>query len=174
MADKSLSVEPALPPVSVAQIASLLEEGSIVSLDGEVLPVSDADNDSAVAWIIAAKRMRDIARRMEELANGELLQRCRQVAGPIVTEYGTAKESVSRGSVSGIQSERIRAVLEEAAEDGKIPWEAVDNVAPLKAHVTPAKLADYADAIGGDLGDQLEGLLPEKRRTVKITEAIIP
>jgi hypothetical protein len=114
--------------------------------------------------------MREIARRMEDLAGGELLTRCRQIAGPIDTEFGTARESISRGSVSGIQSERIRGVLEEAAADGTIPWEAVDNVAPLKAHVTPARLAEYADTIGGTLGETLEAMLPEKRRVVKLDE----
>ena len=172
MADKPLAVEPSLPAANIAQIAKLLEDGQIVTLDGEVLSVAEADNDSAVAWIIAAKRMRDIARRMEDLAAAEMLQRCRAVAGPIQTEFGTARESVSRGSVSGIQAARIREMLEYAAADGTIPWEAVDNVAPLQAHVTPAKAADYADTIGGAVGEQLASLLPEKRRSLKVEERL--
>ena len=174
MTEKHLAVEPSLPAANVSQIARLLEDGQIVTLDGEVLPVAEADNDSAVAWIIAAKRMRDIARRMEDLAAAEMLQRCRSVAGPIETEFGTAKESVSRGSVTGIQSARVRTILEEAAENGLIPWEAVDNVAPLQAHVTPAKAAEYADALPHDLqaslGEQLRAMLPEKRRTLRVDE----
>ena len=172
MTDKPLVVEPSLPAANIAQIAKLLEDGQIVTLDGEVLSVAEADNDSAVAWIIAAKRMRDIARRMEDLAAAEMLQRCRTVAGPIQTEFGTARESVSRGSVSGIQAARIREMLEYAAADGTIPWEAVDNVAPLQAHVTPAKAADYADTIGGQIGEQLASLLPEKRRSLKVEERL--
>jgi hypothetical protein len=170
MSDKHLEVEPSLPAANVAHLARLLEEASLISLDGEILAARDADNGSLAAWMLAAKRMREIARRMEDLAGGELLTRCRQIAGPIDTEFGTARESISRGSVSGIQSERIRAVLEEAAADGTIPWEAVDNVAPLKAHVTPARLAEYADTIGGQLGETLDGMLPEKRRTIKLDE----
>lgn len=170
MTDKPLAVEPSLPAANIAQIARLLEEGTIVSLDGDILPISEADNDSAVAWIVAAKRMREIARRMEDLAAAEMLQRCRTIAGPIDTEFGTARESISRGSVSGVQATRIREMLEYAAADGTIPWEAVDNVAPLQAHVTPAKAADYADTIGGQVGEQLAALLPEKRRTLKVDE----
>ena len=170
MPDKPLAIEPSLPAANIAQIARLLEEGTIVSLDGDILPISEADNDSAVAWIVAAKRMREIARRMEDLASAEMLQRCRTVAGPIETEFGTARESISRSSVSGVQATRIREMLEYAAAEGTIPWEAVENVAPLQAHVTPAKAADYADTIGGIIGDQLASLLPEKRRALKVDE----
>ena len=170
MSEKHLAVEPSLPQANIAHLARLLEEASLVSLDGEITSARDADNDSLAAWRIAAKRRRDIAGLLVDVAGVELLLRCRQIAGPIDTEFGTARESISRGSVSGVQSERIRSVLEAAAADGIIPWEAVDNVAPLKAHVTPARLAEYAETIGGDLGETLETMLPEKRRVVKLDE----
>jgi hypothetical protein len=175
MSEKHLAVEPHLPAANLAYISRLYEDAQLITLDGEIVSIPDADSDSLVAWMIAAKRMRDVARRMEELASSEMLLRCREVAGPISTEYGTAKESISRGSVTGVGAARIRDVLEQAAADDLIPWDAVENVAPLTAHVTPAKAAEYADAIETahpDLADRIRTLLPEKRRTVKIDERV--
>lgn len=174
--DRPLAVEPALPAINVAHIEKLVETGEIITLDGEILAISDGENEDLVAWILIAKRMREIARRVDELVSGEMLARCREVAGPIDTPYGTARESVARGSVSGIASERIRKILEEAAEDGTIPWEAVDNVAPLKPHVTPARLADYADTIRPNhsvLAAAIDENLPEKRRSLKVEERLV-
>lgn len=175
MTDRPLAVEPALPAINVAHIEQLAESGEIITLEGEILAVADAESEDLVAWVLIAKRMRDIARRIDEMTSGEMLMRCREVAGPIDTAYGTARESVARGSISGIASERIRAILEEAAEDGLIPWEAVDNVAPMKPHVTPARLADYADTIRANhsvLATAIDENLPEKRRTLKVEERL--
>lgn len=174
--DKPLTVEPSLPAVNIAHVERLADHGEIMSLDGEILPVIDAANDDLVAWILIAKRMREIARRIDEMTGGEMLARCREVAGPIETEYGTARESISRGSISGIGAEKIRSILETAAEDGVIPWEAVDNVAPMKPHVTPAKIADYAETISQtkpELADAIEAILPERRRTLKVEDRLV-
>jgi len=176
MTDRPLAVTPAIPSVNVAHIEQLADQGEIITLDGEILAVADAESEDLIAWVLIAKRMREIARRIDDMTSGEMLMRCREVAGPIDTAYGTARESVSRGSISGIASERVRAILEEAAEDGAIPWEAVDNVAPLKPHVTPAKLADYAETIRPNhtmLAEAIDQNLPEKRRTLKVEERLV-
>ncbi|MFZ9274870.1 MAG: hypothetical protein ACO24S_06960 [Ilumatobacteraceae bacterium] len=174
--DKSLVRQPELPAINITSLEHLLEHGDIISLDGEILPAVDGDDTSLVAWIIAAKRLRDISRRMEELTSSIMLERCRENAGPIHTEYGTAKESISRGSVSGVAAKQIRSILDEAADRGVITADTVDNLAPLTPHVTPAKLADYVDAISGkhaDLAADLENLIPEKRRVCKVDEALV-
>jgi hypothetical protein len=171
MSDRALVIEPYLPQATVQQIERLVENGELVTLDGEVLSASDSDNDSLVAWVLAAEKLRRISRMMQTLADGVLLERCREVAGAVDTEYGTAKESVSRGSISGTGSARIRDILEHAAADGLIPWDAVDNVAPMVAHVTPAKAAKYAKDITTKhpaLAGELERSLPEPRSTVKV------
>ena len=174
MSDRSVAVEPYLPQANIGQIRDLFERGMIVTLDGEVLPATDADNDSLVSWILAAEMLRKLAFEMRTMAEGEMLHRVRESAGPISTEYGTARESISRGSVSGVAAKRIREVLEKRAEDSAIPWDAVDNIAPLVPHVTPARVADYIETIEGsqpDLADELRDNLPEKRRTLKVDAA---
>jgi hypothetical protein len=103
----------------------------------------------------------------------ELGTRIHSLAGPIITEYGTAKESISRASVSGIASQRIREIMERCAADGAIPWEAVDNIAPLQAHVTPAKIQNYIETCPGGLADELEKHLPEKRRSIKLEQTAV-
>ena len=171
--DKPVVIRPSLPAINAGHIEGLLERDELITLDGEVLDIAEGSSDDVVAWIVAMKRIRDLARRMEDRCNAVMLQRVGEHAGPIETEYGTAKQSVSRGSVSGIQSQRIRAILEEAAADGKIPWDVVDNLAPLQAHVTPAKLSDYLDVRGEeDFGRELRKHLPEKRRTLKVEERL--
>ena len=73
--------------------------------------------------------------------------------------------------MSGIASAQIRELLEAAAADGVIPWEAVDNVAPLVAHVTPQKAWQYAEDAPDEIREQLEAMIPAKRRTIKVDEA---
>jgi len=171
--EKPIVIRPELPAVNVGHIEGLLERDELITLDGEVLDITEGSSDDVVAWIVAMKRIRDLARRMEDRCAAVMLQRVGEHAGPIETEYGTARQSVSRGSVSGIASTRIRAILEEAAADEKIPWDVVDNLAPLVAHVTPAKVADYIEASAPEaLADQLASHLPEKRRTLKVEERL--
>jgi hypothetical protein len=171
--DKPVVLRPELPAINMGHIEGLLERDELITLDGEVLTIDEGTSDDVVAWIVAMKRIRDLARRMEDRCSAIMLQRVGEHAGPIETEYGTAKQSVSRGSVSGIQSTRIRAILEEAAADEKIPWDVVDNLAPLQAHVTPAKMADYLEASASPVGaDELAKHLPEKRRTLKVEERL--
>ena len=173
MTDKPVVIRPELPAVNVGHIAGLLERDELITLDGEVIDIAEGSSDDVVAWIVAMKHIRDLARRMEDRCAAVMLQRVGEHAGPIETEYGTAKQSVSRGSVSGIQSQRIRAILEEAAADGRVPWDVVDNLAPLQAHVTPARLADYLEASAPEaLADELAKHLPEKRRTLKVEERL--
>jgi hypothetical protein len=174
MTDRSVAVEPYLPQANIAQIRDLFERGMIVSLDGEVLPASDADNDSLVSWILAAEMLRKLAYEMRTMAESEMLHRVRETAGPIKTPYGVARESISRGTVSGVNAKRIRDILEARASDSAIPWDAVDNIAPLAPHVTPARVADYLETIEGsmpDLADELRAHLPERRRTLKVDAA---
>ena len=171
--DKPVVIRPSLPAINAGHIEGLLERDELITLDGEVLDIAEGSSDDVVAWIVAMKRIRDLARRMEDRCNAVMLERVGQHAGAIETEYGTARQSVSRGSVSGIQSQRIRAILEEAAADEKIPWDVVDNLAPLQAHVTPARLADYLESSAPEaLADELGKHLPEKRRTLKVEERL--
>lgn len=173
MSERSVTVEPYLPQANITQIRDLFERGMLVTLDGEVTTADQADNDSLVSWILAAEMLRKLSNEMKQMAEGEMLHRVQAAAGPIETEYGTARESVSRGSVSGVAAKRIRSILEECASTGLIPWDAVDNLAPLVPHVTPAKLADYldqqhiAEGMPG-LTEQIRDNMPEKRRTLKV------
>jgi hypothetical protein len=172
----SVSIEPALPALNVTHLERLTEAAEIVTLDGEVIVTSDADSDSLVAWMLVAKKLRELARRMEDAASAEMLARVRDAAGPITTEYATARESINRGSISGIASQRIRDILEKAAADGEIPWDVVDNLAPLQAHVTPAKISDYIDHVSGKheyLAIALTAEVPEKRRSIKLEQRVI-
>lgn len=165
------SIEPYIPPASVTQLQRLAENAELITQSGEIVAATDADDASLVAWSLVAMELRSIARLMESSASAVLLARCQERAGDVTTEYGTARESISRSSISGIQAQRIRDLLEGFAEDGVIPWEAVDNVAPLQPHVTPAKLANYAEKSPLVVGEQLERLMPEKRRSIKIDPA---
>lgn len=176
MTERTVTIEPYLPQANITQIRDLFERGMLVTLDGEVTTADQADNDSLVSWILAADMLRKLAFEMKAMAEGEMLNRVQAAAGPIETEYGTARESVSRGSVSGVAAKRIRDILEECASTGLIPWDAVDNLAPLQPHVTPAKLADYldqqhiAEGMPG-LSEQIRNNMPEKRRTLKVDAA---
>lgn len=163
-----MSLEPYIPPASITRLRSLAESAEIITTDGEIIEASAADDASLVAWHRIASEMRIVARLIEQSVDGELLTRCRAIAGPIKTEYGDAKESISRSSVSGASSQKIRDILERYAADGTIPWDAVDNIAPLQAHVTPAKIQNYLDVCPTQVADELEPHLPEKRRTLKI------
>jgi hypothetical protein len=171
--DRPLVIRPELPAVNMSHIAGLLERDELITLDGEIVALDKAESTDLVAWMIAMRHVRDLARRMDERCGAIMLDRCAQQSGPIVTEYGTATQSVSRGPVSGIASARIRDILEGAEQDGLVPVGVADNLAPLKAHVTPAKLADYIEVgaperVATDLAEHL----PDKRRTVKIEERL--
>jgi hypothetical protein len=162
-----------VPPANITQLRSLAEQGELITLDGEIISVSDAANDDLVAWGLVAQHLRDLARMISTSVEPELGVRIHSLAGPIITEYGTAKESISRASVSGIASQRIREIMERCAADGAIPWEAVDNIAPLQAHVTPAKIQNYIETCPAGLADELEPHLPEKRRSIKLEQTAV-
>jgi hypothetical protein len=162
-----------VPPANITQLRSLAEQGELITLDGEIISVSDASNDDLVAWGLVAQHLRDLARMISTSVEPELGVRIHSLAGPIITEYGTAKESISRASVSGIASQRIREIMERCAADGAIPWEAVDNIAPLQAHVTPAKIQNYIETCPAGLADELEPHLPEKRRSIKLEQTAV-
>jgi hypothetical protein len=162
-----------VPPANITQLRSLAEQGELITLDGEIISVSDAANDDLVAWGLVAQHLRDLARMISTSVEPELGHRIHAIAGPVVTEYGTAKESISRASVSGIASQRIREIMERCAADGAIPWEAVDNIAPLQAHVTPAKIQNYIETCPAGLADELEPHLPEKRRSIKLEQTAV-
>jgi len=162
-----------VPPANITQLRSLAEQGELITLDGEIISVSDAANDDLVAWGLVAQHLRDLARMISTSVEPELGVRIHSLAGPIITEYGTAKESISRASVSGIASQRIREIMERCAADGAIPWEAVDNIAPLQAHVTPTKIQNYIETCPAGLADELEPHLPEKRRSIKLEQTAV-
>ena len=172
MPDRALIRRPDIP-ASVDALERLTEDNTIVTTDGEIVDVNEAPSRDLIAWIIAANEMRRIALEMIRAAESALHFRVKAVAGPIETDWGTVRESVSRGSISGLGSQRIRDVLEKHAADGTIPWEAVDNVAPLQAHVTPAKIQQYVEDAPAQVAADLEDLLPEKRRTIKVEAAKI-
>ena len=65
------------------------------------------------------------------------------------------------------------AIEGAAVKEWRVPWDVVDNLAPLQAHVTPARLADYLEASAPEaLADELAKHLPEKRRTLKVEERL--
>lgn len=165
------TIEPYIPPASITQLQRLSENAEIITQSGEIMTALDADDASLVAWSLVAMELRSIARMMEQTSNGILLARCQETAGDVVTDFGTARESISRSSISGVGAQRIREMLEGFAEDGVIPWAAVDNVAPLQPHVTPAKLANYAAKAPTRVADELARVMPEQRRSVKIDPA---
>lgn len=162
------SIERASADLSAGTLVRLAESGSIITADGESLPMFEAASNDLVAWSVFAQRMRATLRLLEDTIAVELAIRIRAAGGPISTDAGKASETISRGSVSGIQAKHIRAILEDAAADGEIPWDAVDNVAPLVAHVTPAKAAQYAEDAPAHIGEKLAAMLPERRRSVKV------
>ena len=172
MSDRSLIKRPAIMG-PVEEIERFALDGTILTQQGEIMLAADAASVDLVAWVVMAQELKTIAAEMMRTAETELHQRVRTLAGPIETEYGTARESVSRGSISGSSAQRIRDVLEKHAADGTIPWEAVDNVAPLVAHVTSAKISQYAEDAPEQVGRDLEDLLPEKRRTLKVDAAVL-
>lgn len=172
MSERAITKRPAIMG-PVEEIEQFALDGTILTQQGEVLAASDAESVDLVAWVVMAQELRKIATEMMRTAETELHLRVRTLAGPIETEYGTARESVSRGSISGTAAQRIRDVLEKHAADGTIPWEAVDNIAPLVAHVTPAKISQYAEDAPEVVGADLEDLLPEKRRTLKVDAAVL-
>jgi hypothetical protein len=162
------SLVPFVPQVSVQQILGFAERGEVITEDGEVVKVDDAANDDLVAWSLVATYLRDLARMISTSVEPELAHRIHYIGGPITATHGTARETISRASVSGIAAQRIRDILEECAADGVIPWDAVDNIAPLVPHVTPVKVANYVETCPAGLADMLEKHLPEKRRTIKV------
>ena len=164
-----MEVERRVNAFSYDTIRRLAELNELITSTGEVISVADATDDDLVLYGIAAQRLRALARMLEDNTHAELAQRIRATGGPVkVGGLGTARESISRGSISGINAARIREELERFAEDGVIPWEAVDNVAPLQAHVTPAKITQYAEDAPPAVRDTIRPLLPEKRRSVKV------
>jgi hypothetical protein len=172
MPDRALVHRPAIMG-PVADIEAFVHDGALLSQRGEIITPAEAENVDLVAGVIMAQELRRIAGEMMRIAETELAQRVRTLAGPIDTEYGTARESVSRGSISGTTAQRIRDVLEKHAADGTIPWEAVDNVAPMQAHVTPAKISQYAEDAPASIAADLEDLLPEKRRSLKVDARLV-
>ena len=162
-----------VPQVSVSQLNGFAERGEVITEDGEVLKVDEASNDDLVAWSLVATYLRDLARLISTSVEPELADRIHTIGGPITATHGTARETISRASVSGIEAKRIRAILEECAADGVIPWDAVDNIAPLVPHVTPVKVANYVETCPSGLADMLEKHMPQKRRTVKVERTSI-
>ena len=154
--------------LTVGALVSVAEGRHIITAEGEMLDVALAENDELVTWSLMAQRLRLLARNIESSVHAELAERVRSTGGAITTDLGVATETIGRGSVSGIAAAQIRELLEAAAEDGAIPWEAVDNVAPLVAHVTPQKVAQFAEDAPDEIREQLETMVPPKRRTPKV------
>ena len=166
-----MDVERRVHGLTVDAVRVLTEQGSIITLDGEITPVVAADTRELVVWNIVAQRLRALAREVEIMTNAELGVRIRENAGALkVDGVGEAFESISRGSVSGVAAKQIRETLEAFAEDGVIPWDAVDNLAPMIPHVTPAHIAQYAEDAPDKVRERILPLLPTKRRTIKVTE----
>jgi hypothetical protein len=140
----------------------------MLTKDGEVIKIDEASNGDLVAWSLVASHLRDVARLINQSVEPELAYRIQAMGGPVISEHGTARETISRASVSGIEAKRIREILEECAADGMIPWDAVDNIAPLVPHVTPMKVANYAETCPAGLAEMLEKHMPQKRRTIKV------
>jgi hypothetical protein len=154
--------------ITVDMVERWYEEAVVLTSTGEVVEISEATSGDLIAWSIAMRESYLSFRAMQDAVEHELGTRIRQTGGEIKSEYGVARETISRGSVSGIAAARIRDELVMLAENGTIPPEAVDNVAPLVAHVTPAKLSQFVEDQREGVRLILEPLIPEKRRTVKI------
>lgn len=154
--------------ITIDMIERWYEEAVVLSADGEVVEISAASSPDLVAWAVAMREAYMSFRAMQDAVEHELGLRIRQIGGEIKTEYGTARESISRGSVSGIAAKRIRDELELLVQNGWVLPEAVDNIAPLVPHVTPAKLTQFVEDQNESVRTVLEPLVPEKRRTVKI------
>lgn len=164
-----VEVEKRVNSFSYSLLVQLAESNELITSDGEVVATHDATDEDLVLYSVAAQRLRALARMIEDNTNTELAHRIRAIGGPVTASgIGTARESISRGSISGTSAARIREELERFAEDGVIPWEAVDNIAPLQAHVTPAKVTQYAEDAPANVRDTITPLLPEKRRSVKV------
>jgi hypothetical protein len=154
--------------ITIEMIERWYEQAVVLTSAGEVVEISDADSGDLIAWSIAMRESYLSFRAMQDAVEAELGTRIRQTGGEIKSEFGTARETIGRGSVSGIAAARIRDELVMLAENGTIRPEAVDNVAPLVAHVTPAKLSQFVEDQREAVRLILEPLIPEKRRSIKI------
>lgn len=154
--------------ITIDMIERWYEEAVVLTDSGEVIEVSEADSDDLIAWSFAMQQASLKFRLMKDLVEQELGSRIRASGGAIKTNHGTAKETIGRGAISGIQAARIRDELQKLAENGSVPITAVDNLAPLVPHVTPAKFGQFVEDQHEAIRLILEPLIPEKRRTVKV------
>jgi len=162
-----------VPTITVGTLATLRDTHSVVEpATGEIVPTGDATNDALIAWRLDLDELAAAARQIRDAIDTELLRRTSLAGGPVTTTYGSARMSVSRGSVSGSAARRIRDILEHLATHGDIPHDAVDNIAPLVPHVTPVQVArwvaDNRDRLSEADYSALVELLPAERRTVKV------
>lgn len=162
-----------VPTVTVGTLATLRDTTSVVEPStGEIVSTRDATSDALIAWRLDLDELASAARSLRDAIDTELLDRTAVAGGPVRTAYGSARMSVSRGTVSGVAAKRIRETLEHAASSGSIPFDAVDNVAPLVPHVTPVQVArwvaDNRDRLSEADYSALVELLPAERRTVKV------
>lgn len=173
MTETSPDLFPRFPHVTTSTVSDLAAYGEIIDVDtGERTSLVGATNTTLAAWRVALDDLAQLARRMRDQVDTELVTRTSEVGGSIRTEYGTVKQVVSRGSVSGAAAQTIRAILEQAARMGDIPADAVDNVAPLTPHVTPSRVARWAHDNRSRLGEreyaELVAALPTEKRTVRV------
>ncbi len=162
-----------MPVITTGLVADLSRDRQVVDpATGEIVNLADATDDAVVAWRVALDRLATLCRSYRDAIDTELVARTSAAGGPLRTEYGTATQSVSRAAVSGTCAETIRTILENAARLGDIPADAVDNVAPLKAHVTPMRLvrwvADNRHRLAEHDYHDLLNAFPQERRTVKV------
>jgi hypothetical protein len=113
---KMTSLVQFVPQVSVSQLNGFAERGEVITEDGEVLKVDEASNDDLVAWSLVATYLRDLARLISTSVEPELADRIHTIGGPITATHGTARETISRASVSGIEAKRIRASSKSAPQ----------------------------------------------------------
>lgn len=162
-----------MPVITTSLVADLSRDRQVIDpTTGEIVDLADATDDAVVAWRVALDRLATLCRSYRDAIDTELVARTSAAGGPITTEYGVAKQTVSRAAVSGAGAETIRSVLEQAARIGDIPADAVDNLAPLRAHVTPMRLvrwvADNRHRLAEHDYHELLAALPAERRTVKV------
>lgn len=162
-----------VPTTLVEQLAA--DRCVIDPSTGEIVPLAAASNDAVVAWRLAADKLAAVARGLRDAIDTELVARTSETGGPITTEYGVARQSVSRGTVSGAAAETIRRVLENAARLGDVSVDAVDNVVPLEPRCTPMRVArwvaDNRHRLAEDDYHAIMAALPAERRTVRVEES---
>ena len=163
-------------PRIVDDVERLATDGRILTRDGETKTPAEATDYELGEALAVAKRLADLGALLRRVCESEAAHR----AGVAGGELDTAAARITLGrptyrSVSGAASQRVRDVLDSAVRCGYLPASAVDKVAPLVPHVTPAALRDLIAALSAReeqsaavIAGSLRAHLPEQYRRVTV------